>query len=135
MVRQVAEALARLSQRELCTGREDWVFTGGGGGHLDGSAVRRRFKQAVSRAGVPERRFHDLRHTFGSLAINRASIIQVQAWMGHADIDTTMRYLHHRSRGDEAQLLAGAFEGEQADRSSESADRTIHTPVGPAQSG
>jgi integrase len=36
-------------------------------------------------------RFHDLRHTFGSLAINRASIVQVQAWMGHADIQTTMR--------------------------------------------
>lgn len=29
--------------------------------------------------------------------------------MGHADIDTTMRYLHHKDRGDEAALLAGAF--------------------------
>jgi integrase len=54
-------------------------------------------------------RFHDLRHTFGSLAINRASIVQVKAWMGHADIDTTMRYLHHKSRADEARLLADAF--------------------------
>ena len=29
--------------------------------------------------------------------------------MGHADIDTTMRYLHHKSRADEARLLADAF--------------------------
>jgi integrase len=29
--------------------------------------------------------------------------------MGHADIKTTMRYLHHRSHADEARLLAGAF--------------------------
>lgn len=29
--------------------------------------------------------------------------------MGHADIDTTMRYLHHKSRADEAKLLAEAF--------------------------
>ena len=29
--------------------------------------------------------------------------------MGHADIQTTMRYVHHRDRGDEARLLAQAF--------------------------
>ena len=52
---------------------------------------------------------HDLRHTFGSLAINVASIVQVQAWMGHADIKTTMRYLHHESRADDARLLSAAF--------------------------
>jgi len=52
---------------------------------------------------------HDLRHTFGSLAINVASIVQVQAWMGHADIQTTMRYLHHKSRADDAKLLSAAF--------------------------
>jgi integrase len=32
--------------------------------------------------------------------------------MGHADIKTTMRYLHHKSRANEAQLLAGAFQSE-----------------------
>jgi integrase len=54
-------------------------------------------------------RIHDLRHTFGSLAINVASIVQVQAWMGRADIKTTIRYLHHRSRADDARLLSAAF--------------------------
>jgi integrase len=33
--------------------------------------------------------------------------------MGHADIDTTMRYLHHKSRADEARLLAEAFKSEE----------------------
>ena len=33
----------------------------------------------------------------------------MQAWMGHADVQTTMRYVHHRDRGDEARLLAQAF--------------------------
>jgi hypothetical protein len=46
-------------------------------------------------------RFHDPRHTFGSLAINHASIVQVQNWMGHADIKTPMRYLHHTSHAGE----------------------------------
>lgn len=36
-------------------------------------------------------------------------IVQVQAWMGHADVKTTMRYLHHKGQADEAALLAGAF--------------------------
>ena len=39
-----------------------------------------------------------------------ASFVQVQAWMGHADIKTTMRYLHHKSRADDARLLSAAFE-------------------------
>jgi integrase len=29
--------------------------------------------------------------------------------MGHADIQTTMRYLHHKSRADDAKLLSTAF--------------------------
>jgi len=105
-----------LDQREHFTGRDDLVFVGEAGSHLDGSALRRRFKTAMELAEIPPLRFHDLRHTFGSLAINKASIIQVQAWMGHADIDTTMRYLHHKDRGDEAALLAGAFTVDAASR-------------------
>jgi integrase len=85
------------------------VFCSPPGEPLDDSALRRRYKSARDAAGLRPLRFHDLRHTFGSLAINHASIVQVQAWMGHADIKTTMRYLHHTSRADEAELLSVAF--------------------------
>ena len=85
------------------------MFAGEAGGYLDGSALRRRYKRARDAAGLRPLRWHDLRHTFGSLAINYASIVQVQAWMGHADIKTTMRYLHHKSRADEAKVLSQAF--------------------------
>ncbi len=110
MVPAVAEALARLRDREHFTRDDDLVFPSASGAHIDASALRRRYLRAVERASLRVLRFHDLRHTFGSLAINRASIVQVQAWMGHADIDTTMRYLHHKSQAGEAKLLAGAFE-------------------------
>jgi integrase len=40
--------------------------------------------------------------------------VQVQAWMGHADIKTTMRYLHHKSRADDARLLSAAFDTRKA---------------------
>jgi hypothetical protein len=29
--------------------------------------------------------------------------------MGHADVQTTMKYMHHRSRAGDAQLLSAAF--------------------------
>lgn len=43
------------------------------------------------------------------MAVNRASLVQVQAWMGHSHIQTTARYLHHRSQATDAALLAEAF--------------------------
>jgi integrase len=51
----------------------------------------------------------DLHHTFGTLAVRRVEVPAVQAWMGHADIQTTMHCVHHRDRGGEAKLLAEAF--------------------------
>jgi integrase len=113
MVREVAEALARLGNRGYLIDRDDPVFPGEGD-WLDGSALRRRFVAACERAELRVLRFHDLRHTFGSNAINRANLVQVQAWMGHADHRTTMRYLHHKSLDAEADLLAGAFAVNQA---------------------
>lgn len=47
---------------------------------------------------------------FGTLAINRADPVSVQHWMGHANLQTTTRYLHFRQRDDEADLLSEAFE-------------------------
>ena len=58
---------------------------------LDGSALRRRYKRALGRAGLRPLRFHDLRHTFGTRMIAKADIRRVQEWMGHADVQTTMR--------------------------------------------
>jgi integrase len=84
------------------------VFPNELGPFMDASALRDRYKAALSRAGLRPLRFHDLRHTFGTLAVRKAGVPAVQAWMGHADIQTTMRYVHHPT-GDEARLLAQAF--------------------------
>jgi integrase len=109
MVDDVADALRRLKSRERHTQPKDPVFVGESGEAIDGSALRRRYVDDLDSAGLRFLRFHDLRHTFGSLAINSVSIVQVQAWMGHADIKTTMRYLHHKSRADDARQLSSAF--------------------------
>ncbi len=108
----VARALDGLSRRERFTGEDDLVFPGELGGPLDGSALRRRYKAALKRAGLRQLRFHDLRHTFGTRMIAKADIRRVQEWMGHADIQTTMRYLHYAPRAEDARLVAEAFQVE-----------------------
>src|SRR3954468_24189512 len=109
MVPDVATALARLSERDNFTSDDDLVFGGEVGGFQDATALRERYRAALKRAELRKLRFHDLRHTFGTLAVRRAEVPAVQAWMGHADIQTQMRYVHPRDRGDEARLLAEAF--------------------------
>jgi integrase len=110
---EVADTLTKLLRRKLFTGAGDLVFPGEAGGFLDGSGVRRRFKAALRRAGLRSLRFHDLRHTFGTRMIAKADIRRVQEWMGHADIQTTMRYLHYAPREDDARLVAEAFNADQ----------------------
>jgi integrase len=111
MASVVAEALARLANRPEHTADDDLVFLGSGGGYLDASALYRRYKIALRAAGLRSLRFHDLRHTFGTTVVGNhaVSILQLKEWMGHADIDTTMKYLHYAPRAGDAQLVADAF--------------------------
>ncbi len=95
MAPDVAAALARLGQREHFTGDDDFVFAGESGLPINGDALSKRYEKALAAAGLRRLRFHDLRHTFGTRMIRQADIRRVQEWMGHADIQTTMKYLHY----------------------------------------
>jgi integrase len=85
--------------------------------------ARRRagYKEALGHAAFGPLRFHDLRHTFGTRMIAKADIRRVQEWMGHADIQTTVRYLHYAPRSEDAELVAEAFRLESAPRDSQTA--------------
>ena len=109
MAPDVATALARLGDRENWTGDDDLVFASEGGDYLSDSALRVRYKAALTRANLRNLRFHDLRHTFGTRMISKADVRRVQEWMGHADIQTTMKYLHYAPRPEDARLVAEAF--------------------------
>lgn len=110
MAPRVGETLARVSQREYWTGDDDLVFVGITGGYLDGSALSKRYRAALKRAALRQLRFHDLRHTFGTRVIGVADIRRVQEWMGHANVQTTMQYLHYVPRPQDAALVGSAFE-------------------------
>ncbi|MDX6707910.1 MAG: hypothetical protein QOI48_3756 [Solirubrobacteraceae bacterium] len=106
MADQVARALDALSRREVSTGADELVFPNPTGGFLDDSALRRRYYGALKAAGLSHLRFHDLRHTFGTLAVQEFALSDVKAYMGHADIATTMIYVHHVPQHDAADRLS-----------------------------
>jgi Phage integrase family len=54
--------------------------------------------------------FHDLRHTFGTLAVQAWPLTDVKAYMGHADVQTTMGYVHHVPRTAAADELTRVIE-------------------------
>jgi integrase len=91
---QALGALDRLSRRPNFTSAGDYVFATIAGDRPDPSALRRRFIAARDAAGLPPLRFHDLRHTAGTLLTRVLDPVTVRDVLGHADLKTTERYLH-----------------------------------------
>jgi Phage integrase family len=115
LVDQAARALDQLSRREHLTGEEDLVFVNAVGDAIEESAMRRRFYRALKRAGLEHLRFHDLRHTFGTIAVQAFQLTDVKAFMGHADIQTTMVYVHHVPQHDAADKLSKLLDAGMSD--------------------
>ncbi|MCW3047998.1 MAG: site-specific integrase [Solirubrobacterales bacterium] len=113
---EAARAIEPLSRREHFTGPDDRVFPSPNGGLIDGGRVRDAFYVALDAVGLGHLRtkaepivLHDLRHSFGTVAVRVAPVTDVQAWMGHADLTTTQRYIHHVPQADAAHRLSQAF--------------------------
>ena len=61
--------------------------------------------------GLRPLRWHDLRHTYGSLlAADGVDLVAIQAAMGHSALATTGRYLHARPAAEQAARFTRAFE-------------------------
>ena len=112
----VADHLARElelhSQRSAYRTDDDLVFCHPHTGNvLDPSKIRKRFGEAIARAGVREITFHELRYTFGTqMAAAGAPLRAIQEWMGHADAKTTEIYRHYApDPTNGAQLVDRAF--------------------------
>ena len=57
--------------------------------------LKKGFKKAVSLAGIPHIRFHDMRHTFATRLVRAGvDIVTVQNLLGHSKITMTARYAH-----------------------------------------
>ena len=79
----------------ICPG-DEWVFTDGGGEPVHPHAVYEAFRRIVHNAGIPAMRFHDLRHTHGSLLIKEGIPVKVVSErLGHAHIAHTLETYQH----------------------------------------
>ena len=73
-------------------------------------SVLHMLHRVLKRAGVPKVRFHDLRHTFATLALqNGGDVKTVSSMLGHSDAGFTLRTYTHatRQKQDEAAQTMG----------------------------
>ena len=69
----------------------DLVFTNELGGHLSHKTVYKRFKAAVAKSGVPDVRFHDMRHSYAVASLRSGDDPKtVQENLGHATAAFTL---------------------------------------------
>jgi integrase len=107
---QAAAALERVSRRQNFTGHDELVFPNEVGRPLTPSWVRQRFLRARDAAGLRPLRFHDLRHTYGSLlAAGGVDVVTIKEAMGHSALTTTARYLHARPAHEQAAVFTRVF--------------------------
>jgi integrase len=118
LIDRAGRALDTLSRREHFTQPGDLVFCTATGDVLDDRVIRGAFYDALDAAKLGAKRegdrpirFHDLRHTFGTLAVEAWPLHDVQAYMGHADIQTTMIYVHHVPKTAAADALSRIVAG------------------------
>ena len=107
---QASDALQRLRGRSDFTAPGEFVFVDRVGRPLNSVTVRKRFKQARDAVGARPLRFHDLRHTYGSLlAAAGVDLVTIKETMGHSALSTTGRYLHARPASEQAAAFTRAF--------------------------
>lgn len=75
-------------------------------------SIVNQHKKILKDAGLPHIRFHDLRHTFATLALqNGVDVKTVSSMLGHYDAGFTLRTYTHatRQKQDEAAQTMGSF--------------------------
>ena len=93
------QAQMRLLAGEAWNNSLDLVFTNELGGHLSHFTVYIHFKRIVKELGMPEERFHDLRHSFAVASIESGDDIKtLQSNLGHATASFTLDVYGHVSQ-------------------------------------
>jgi integrase len=82
------------------------VFCSLQGGIMSAQNLRKRtFKPILQRAGLPDMRFHDLRHTHASTLLSKGkSIKAVSRRLGHSSVSITLEVYAHVLPGDDLAL-------------------------------
>lgn len=89
------DAIEILKQQKTKT-HSEYVFPSPTGGPISPDSVLHRLHRVLKRAGLPQVRFHDLRHTFATLALqNGVDIKTVSGMLGHFSAGFTLDTYAH----------------------------------------
>ncbi len=88
--------VAVLTEQKKKAGNSPWVFPSPTGGPISPDSVLHMLHRVLDRAGLPHIRFHDLRHTFATLALqNGVDIKTVSGMLGHFSAGFTLDTYAH----------------------------------------
>jgi integrase len=94
-------------KRRLGSGyhNNDYIFKNPNGMPYRPDSLTRSFKRALERHGLPQMRYHDLRHSTASILVDKGwDINDIKEWLGHADISTTANIYAHMSHKKKVSL-------------------------------
>lgn len=104
----LAPVLVReLAKWKLASGNNDLVFPSEVDTPvLHENLVRRHFKPALKAAGLPDIRFHDLRHTYASLLFAQGENIKyISSQLGHASATITLDVYSHLMKSENQEAV------------------------------
>ena len=85
-----------LKAQKQKAGNSPWVFPSPTGGPISPDSVLHMLHRVLKRAGLPMVRFHDLRHTFATLALqNGVDVKTVSGMLGHFSAGFTLDTYAH----------------------------------------
>lgn len=110
------DTISILKEQKKKVGSSPWVFPSATGGPISPDSVLHMLHRVLKRAGLPKVRFHDLRHTFATLALqNGVDIKTVSGMLGHFSAGFTLdTYAHVTTSAQKAaantmgKLLSGS---------------------------
>jgi integrase len=110
-----------LRELKKMSGTSEYLFINAKGRPL--KSATGSFRNALARAGIRRIRFHDLRHTYGSMmAMAGADAITLKEGLGHSGLEMSLRYAHlnDRHRAEMAERLERSISTNSAQSSSPS---------------
>ena len=104
------DAISVLKMQKCKVGNSEWVFPSPTGGPMSPDSVLHMLQRVLKRAGLPRIRFHDLRHTFATMALqNGVDVKTVSSMLGHYSAGFTLDTYAHVTT--DAQLKAAQTMG------------------------
>ena len=89
---QAIEVLKKQKEKT----NDQYIFPSPNGGPISPDSVNNMLKRVLARAGIPKVRFHDLRHTFVTIALqNGVDIKTLSSMLGHFSAGFTLDTYAH----------------------------------------